>query len=109
MYTVDTPDRRIKLAEDFDLYFAGDEPAGWRIANPERHLEPAPGPADPALATLLCSYFALIAEPGIERMEEEDPGMRRAIEELAARVEPTSPQRRAVHDRLIGLIDFFYG
>jgi hypothetical protein len=35
--------------------------------------------------------------------------MRRAIEELAARIEPTSPQRRAVHDRLIGLIDFFYG
>jgi hypothetical protein len=92
LYTVDEPERRIRVAPDFDLLFAGDELVGWMLLRT-------------GFSTLLGDYFALVTEATIDRMEQEDPVALAAVEALAQRA-GTHPD---LQDRLRGMVDFFSG
>ncbi|MEV4311358.1 hypothetical protein [Actinocrispum sp. NPDC049592] len=107
LYTMDAIADRVTVAPGVDLLLTDGELAGWLVAEPERFI--AEGGPSAEVRALLAEFFTLVAEPGIERMEAEDPAMLRALEELSGRVGTASPQRAALHDRLADLADFFYG
>jgi hypothetical protein len=92
LYTVDTPDRRIRVAAEFDLLFAGDELVGWVLWRT-------------GFGALLSDYFTLVTEAAIERLEKEDPGTIAAVEALARR----AGRHPDLQDRLRYMVEIFTG
>ncbi|GAB3914099.1 hypothetical protein GCM10029964_124810 [Kibdelosporangium lantanae] len=92
LYTVDEPDRRVRVAPDFDLLFAGGELVGWVLVRT-------------GFSALLGDYFSLVTEATIDRLEQEDPSAVAAVEALAAR----AGRHPDLQDRLRGMVDFFTG
>ncbi|TCO64525.1 hypothetical protein [Actinocrispum wychmicini] len=99
LYTVDTPDRRVRVAPDFDLFFSAGELSGWSLART----------GEPEFAGLLADYFALVTESTIERLEHEDQGVLRELQELAERVGTSDDARTDLHGRISYMVDFFSG
>lgn len=107
---------RLRLAPNFDLLVADGRLYGWTLSAPERFLVsgwefPGSGPPDPGLAALLKDYFDLVADPDVERIEDQDPEMLNALRDLAQRISTHNgvPGRRdALLARVNDIIDFFY-
>lgn len=98
LYTVDTPDRRVRVASDFDLFFSAGELSGWSLAL-----------ADSGFTGLLADYFALVTDSTIARLEREDPAVMRDLQALAERVGTSDDARADLHDRISYMIDLFSG
>ncbi|MBP2321699.1 hypothetical protein JOF56_002084 [Kibdelosporangium banguiense] len=107
---------RVRVAPNVDLLVSGDRLHGWTLREPERFLVsgrefPQTGAADPGLAALLKDYFDLVADPAIERIEDQDPDMLKALRDLADRIRSRNgvPERReALLAKVNDIIDFFY-
>lgn len=107
---------RLQVAPNFDLLVADGRLHGWTLFSPERFLVsgwefPVSDPPDPDLAILLKDYFDLVADPDIERIEDQDQDMLKALRDLAQRITADNgvPKRRAaLLARVNDIIDFFY-
>lgn len=107
---------RLQVAPNFDLLVADGRLHGWTLSEPERFLVsgweyPVSDPPDPGLATLLKDYFDLVADPAVERIEDQDQDMLDALRDLAQRITAHNgvPERRAaLRARVDDIIDFFY-
>lgn len=69
---------RLEIAPDLDLLFQHGRYCGWILNAPLHHLGalPVSAPAqvdDAALPELLRAYLALLCEPNLSRMSDEDP------------------------------------
>jgi hypothetical protein len=86
------------------------------LTAPERFLVsgwefPVTEPPDPGLAVLLKEYFDLVADPDIERIEDQDQDMLKALRDLAQRIsthDGAAERRDALLARVNDIIDFFY-
>jgi hypothetical protein len=97
LYTVDTPDLRRAVAQDFDLLVSDGRVCGWLLHRPAKYASTEPW--------LLHDFFALITAETFERMDVEDEDTLKALRSLADR----SGGHPEIHDHLVDLIDFFYG
>lgn len=107
---------RLKVADNFDLLFADNRFFGWLLADPERFLVdsweyPQVEPGDDELAALLVEYFDIVAEPYVERMQDQDTNvfemlktMNQRISEDHGAIRRRSALRRSVEE----LIEFFF-
>jgi hypothetical protein len=105
---------RIAIARDTDLLFQHGRYIGWILRNPVAHLvsdpaETAPGTDDVRLHPLVREYLAIVMEPNITRMNDDDPALRAALETLGARItEVDAVQARAVADIVERTLEAFY-
>lgn len=93
---------RLRVAPSIDLFFADQLLVGWLLASPERFLVdsweyPQVDPDDEELATLLGEYFDIVAEPYIERMQDQDPSIFEILNAMSQRI---SKDRGAISRRL---------
>jgi hypothetical protein len=109
--------QRLRIAHDLDLLFANRRLCGWLLSHPARYLvtsweDPCAGEADSGLAALLHEYSALVAEPYIDQMENEDPDILKELLSLHARLrrenETRNPQR-VLRECVEDIIEQFYG
>lgn len=105
---------RLAIARDTDLLFHHGRYGGWILASPIAHLVLEPGNAasgtdEPRLHESLREYLALVVEPNIERMEDEDPDLGAALRALRARVRTVDgAQARALESNIERVLDTFY-
>lgn len=92
--STDQPRRRIALADRTHLLIAGDSLVGWSIKEPARFItgESVPPSAqgtepDVRLAPLLASFFSLVTEENVDKLEEGDSDIRSGLKELALSLE----------------------
>ncbi|HEX8114769.1 MAG TPA: hypothetical protein VF516_43865 [Kofleriaceae bacterium] len=76
--SADRDSLRLAIGRDTNLLFHHGRYSGWILGSPIAHLvsepgEPAPGTDDPRLHEPLREYLALVVEPNITRMCDEDP------------------------------------
>ncbi|KYF71252.1 hypothetical protein [Sorangium cellulosum] len=111
---------RIAVSTDTDLLFTDGRFCGWLLMNPLEHLRYGDGRgAEPSAASsggealeLLRSYLALVAEPNIERMEDQDEELKIALADLKHRAAQASLRElkaREITAQLDDLLDRFYG
>lgn len=114
MQAPDSSSLRISIARDTDLLFQHGRYSGWILRNPVAHLvsdpaDTAPGTDDVRLHSLLREYLALVIEPNITRMNDEDPALRAALEALGTRItEVDAVQARALADIVEKTLEAFY-
>jgi hypothetical protein len=105
---------RLAIDTDVDLLFHRGRYRGWILNNPVAHLvaEPGdriPGSDDPRLHDLLREYLTLVVQPNIDRMSDEDPAMREALEALASRIQAVNAvQARALESAVERVLEVFY-
>lgn len=105
---------RLAVGRDTDLLFHHGRYSGWILCSPIAHLvsepgEAAPGTDDPRLHEPLREYLALVVEPNITRMCDEDPDLREALCALRARVRSVDGgQARALESGIERVLDTFY-
>ncbi|WP_437781229.1 hypothetical protein [Sorangium sp. So ce1097] len=112
---------RIAVSTDTDLLFADGRFCGWLLMNPLEHLrygdedrrtEPSAVSSGSETLELLRSYLTLVAEPNIERMEDQDEEVKTALAGLkhrAAQASLREPKAREIAAQLDDLLDRFYG
>jgi hypothetical protein len=109
---------RLRIAADVDLMFADDQLCGWILSNPLKYATrgwESPHPLeheDTMLITVAYEYFQLVTEPFIEQMEDEDPSVLHALQNLNQQlkdVDIMGYQRKVFSDRIENLIEDFYG
>jgi hypothetical protein len=101
----------LRIAEDLEIVFADGEACGWRLHHAVRHLvaaweQPTLRDDDPRLAEAFAEYLALVAEPNIEAIEDEDEEIERRLRQLSERVSKLddTPQRRALGDAVSAIL-----
>jgi hypothetical protein len=82
---------RLRVARDLDLVFTDGEYAGWMLGRPAAYLsrpnETPPEHEPPAgLVQALYVFFDLFVEPGIDRMQDGDPGLLVELDALLAQL-----------------------
>jgi hypothetical protein len=106
---------RLAIGGDVDLLFHRNRYAGWVLGTPLAHLVAAPGDKtpgrdEPTLHALLVEYLTLVVEPNIDRMSDEDPEMRTALEALRVRIHAMdAAQARTLGTELTRVLETFYG
>jgi hypothetical protein len=105
---------RLAIGSDIDLLFQRGSYAGWILRTPLAHLvaEPGdriPGFDEPRLHDMLSEYLALVVEPNIARMSDEDPEMRGALQALRTRIQAVDAvQARALETAVERVLEVFY-
>ena len=105
---------RLAIGRDIDLLFHHGRYGGWILGSPIAHLvsepgELAPGIDDPRLHEPLREYLALVVEPNIARMSDEDPDLRAALRALQARVRAVDGQQaRVLESGIERVLETFY-
>ena len=105
---------RLAIDDDLDLLFHRGRYHGWILNNPVAHLVAEPGDRmqgsdDPRLHALLREYLTLLVQPNIDRMSDEDPAMRDALEALKARIQAVNAvQARALERAVERVLEVFY-
>jgi hypothetical protein len=107
---------RVQVAPGLHLLFADGLLAGWMLDAPESRIsplsgEPSTSPADPVLAEVLEDYLRLMAFPALDDLMDSEPGFRRSLEELAARIDVGSgatDRRSALRDCIDDVIKEWY-
>lgn len=105
---------RLAIGGDVELLFHRERYVGWILGTPLAHLvaEPGdeiPGRDEPRLYALLREYLTLIVEPNIDRMTDEDAGMRTALESLRSRVHAVdAAQARVMEGVVTRILETFY-
>ncbi|WP_437317249.1 hypothetical protein [Sorangium sp. So ce385] len=107
---------RLTIAQDLDLLFSCGRYCGWLLTAPVDHLGLADaGEASSgrdAAARLLSEYLNLVSEANIERMNEGDERLRRALIDLLTRCQdslPSAPRVSAIARQVSDILDRFYG
>jgi hypothetical protein len=114
MPAADGDSLRLAVAGDIDLLFHGGRYRGWILGHPTAHLVAEPGDKtlrtdDPRLNDLLREYVALVVEPNIARMSDEEPEMREALQALCTRVRDVDgPQAEALRHAIEQVLETFY-
>lgn len=110
----DATSLRLAIGGGVELLFHQGSYIGWVLANPIAHLVTAPGEApqgrdDPALHALLRDFLALVVQPNIDRMIDEEPEMRSALLDLHQRARTADgPQAAALHAAIARVLNVFY-
>lgn len=107
---------RLRVAASVDLLISGGRLAGWLVTEPERFLTaswafPQPDPSDPELGHLIADYLALLADPRMDGIADEDPEVRELLTSLDQRIDRTSgatARREILHEALADLVEFYY-
>lgn len=105
---------RLAIGLDIDLLFHHGRYSGWILASPIAHLvsepgETASGTDAPRLHEPLREYLALVVEPIIARMGDEDPDLRAELHALRARVRAIDGQQaRALESGIERVLETFY-
>jgi hypothetical protein len=105
---------RLAIGRDTDLLFHHGRYSGWILGSPIAHLVSEPGEAaprteDPRLHEPLREYLALVVEPNIAQMGDEDPDLRAELHALRARVRATDGlQARALESGIERVLETFY-
>jgi hypothetical protein len=105
---------RLAISHDTDLLFHHGRYAGWILESPIAHLvaepgEAAPGADEPRLHESLRAYLALVVEPNITRMSDDDPDMRAALLALRTRLRDIDAvQARTLEGIVARVLDVFY-
>jgi len=105
---------RLAIDRDTDLLFHHGRYSGWILGSPIAHLvsepgETAPGTDDPRLREPLRDYLALVVEPNIARMGDEDPDLRTALCALRVCVQAIGgKQARALEGGIERVLEAFY-
>jgi hypothetical protein len=105
---------RLAVGRDTDLLFHHGRYSGWILGSPIAHLvselgEAAPGTDDPRLHEPLREYFALVVEPNIAQMGDEDPDLHAALGALRARLRAIDgKQARALEGGIERVLETFY-
>lgn len=88
------PRRRIALADRTHLLIAGDTVVGWAIKDPARYITGETVPSstrgtdpDERLPPLLATFFSLVTEENVDKMEEGDSRIRSGLQRLAVSLE----------------------
>jgi hypothetical protein len=108
-----TPDARIAIARDLELLVVDDRMIGWSLVDPVRYLTsgfaaPDPGPPSPASRLRLAECLALISEPLVDAVMEQEPDAWRRLRatERALREQSDDQWRRdALHEVVSRLIE----
>jgi hypothetical protein len=118
LYTSDSAQNatRLRIAPSFDLLISSTRVHGWLLSDPERFMVkgwefPQSHITDSDLARLLRAYFNLVAYPGIELIENQDPTMLKLLRDLAEEIsvgKGAVERREALRARVEDVIDFFY-
>jgi hypothetical protein len=90
----DSDSLRLSVAPDVDLLFHRGRYCGWILGDPVSHLGETPVPLrsvgdSTRQHELLRAYLALVKEPNIARMSEEDPALLAELRALRARAGST--------------------
>lgn len=110
----DSSSLRLAVSDDVDLLFHRGRYGGWILENPLAHLvaEPGdeiPGSDDHRLHEPMRDYLALVIEPNIGRMSDEDPTIQRMLQALQARVQDLDGvQARALLGAVERTLETFY-
>lgn len=107
---------RLRIAKDFDLLFIEQKLCGWFLSHPIHYLvmswdEPSPVTPDEQLASIVYEYLDLIAEPHIEKIQDEDPEMLELLLNLYQRTVTSLKsiyQRQIIANSIQDLIEQFY-
>jgi hypothetical protein len=105
---------RLAIGHETDLLFHHGRYAGWILESPIAHVvaepgEAAPGADEPRLHESLRAYLALVVEPNITRMSDEDPDMRAALLALRTRLRDIDAvQARTLEGIVERVLDLFY-
>jgi len=105
---------RLAIGRNIDLLFCHGRYGGWILGSPTAHLvsgpsEAAPGTDSPRLHGPLREYLALVVEPNITRMSDEDSDLRAALLALRARVRAVDGmQARALERGIERVLETFY-
>jgi hypothetical protein len=107
---------RLRIAKDFDLLFIEQNLCGWLLSHPIDYLvmswdETSPVTPDEQLASIVYEYLDLIAEPNIEKIEDEDPAILELLLNLYQRtvISPNPIYRRQIIANCIqDIIEQFY-
>jgi hypothetical protein len=105
---------RLAIGRDTDLLFHHGRYGGWILERPTAHLVSEPGEAvagtdDLRLHEPLQEYLALVVEPNITRMSDEDPDLRAALHALRARVRGVDgAQARALESGIERVLEIYY-
>jgi hypothetical protein len=112
---IDGPHRsRVQVAEDLEFLFADDGYVGWLLHRPIAHvrspdlrdqMEWRAVPDAAAAVASFVEYYSLLDESFLDRLTDEDPGLRGSLLSLAERLRdaPRGSARRALR-RQVGLI-----
>ncbi|HEX3761608.1 MAG TPA: hypothetical protein VHW23_23080 [Kofleriaceae bacterium] len=98
--SADRESLRLAIGSDIDLLFHRGRYTGWILGSPLAHLvsepgEAAPGMDNPGLHEPLRDYLALVVEPNIARMGDEDPDLQAALRALRAHVRAIDSRQAA--------------
>jgi hypothetical protein len=105
---------RLEIGPDVDLLFQRSRYRGWILNQPVAHLvgEPGdkiPGTDEAALHDCLRQYIALVIQPNIDLMSDEDPGMRLELQQLRTRIHAIDAvQARALERAVERILETFY-
>jgi hypothetical protein len=102
---------RLAIHPTFDLLFTAESYVGWVLHDPIAALGSRDADDADAVA-LLRAYLALVVEPNIERMSDQDEAVGAALRELRERAGGQSARSnaaRVIATRLADIIDTFYG
>lgn len=108
---------RLRIAANLELFFADKLLCGWALLNPAHFIvdaweEPSSEGTDPSFTSLIKEYLALVTDPYIEQMEDQDPKLLGQLLGLYTRagLDSSSPQKRAILRAAIAdKLDRFYG
>jgi hypothetical protein len=112
--SADRDSLRLAIGRDSDLLFHRGRYRGWILGSPIAHLvrepgETTPGTDDPRLHEPLREYLALVVEPNIARMGDEDPDLCAALRTLRSRLGAIDgTQARALEGSLERVLETFY-
>jgi hypothetical protein len=104
----------IAIGGDVMLLFHHGRYVGWILQQPIHHLvfaasDPPSGADDPALHEPLRAYLSIVVEPNIDKMSDEDPEIRAALQHLLTSMQAlTSAQARALRSQIESVLETFY-
>ena len=116
LWETESPDDAIRIAENFTLLATGGRVCGWRLSDPERFLatDPPrhpPEPPDSELGRALGTYFRTVDAAAADKLDDEDPDLRRELESLRDSLDldsGASTRRRSLVAAIDELITFFF-
>lgn len=107
---------RLRVAPDLELFFADKRYCGWSLHNPVRYIvneweEPSKEEVSEALVALVYDYMALVTNPYLDLMSEQDPEIKQRLmhlHERAQALQRTTPRAAIVRDAVADKLDRFY-
>ncbi|MGW5459331.1 hypothetical protein [Streptomyces sp. NPDC003996] len=107
------PDARVGIARDLALLVRDGQMIGWSLSDPARYLtsgldQPDPAPPCPATRLRLAECLALVSEPLVDEVMDQEPDAWRRLRETERALREQSDDRRrrdALHEVVSRLIE----